>query len=288
LGRSARLLIVRILSSFKVNFPPPEDGILPPWKNNYLYTIAVSKNQDWKGLLFQKNRRYGKILKNMELSSKKKYLQIAFNRNLDEVISMVEQLPCSPNIILEAGTPFVKKYGINGISTIKETRENICQTKAYIVADLKTMDRGEREVKEAKKAGASAVTCLGTAPIETIDAFLESCEKYKIDGAIDMLGVKFPFEVLQKLKKMPKIIILHLGVDERRNNREKIIPYHQINRIKGTYGKVLIAIAGGENPKDVLRAFFNDADIAIIWEKIYQNPKRIKEITLEFLKNIKK
>ena len=223
----------------------------------------------------------------MELNPKNKYLQIAFNRDLEEVISTIGQVPYSSNIILEAGTPFIKKYGKYGISAIKTAWEQTHRKEAYVVADLKTMDRGEREVKMAKEAGASAVTCLGTAPVETIDAFLEACEKYGTDGAIDMIGVKFPFEVLQKLKRLPKIVILHLGVDERKNNREKTIPYHQINRIKGTYGKVLIAIAGGETPRDALRAFFNDADIAIVWEKIYQNPEKAREITLEFLRNLR-
>ncbi|MEK7482539.1 MAG: hypothetical protein AAB620_01980 [Patescibacteria group bacterium] len=50
------------------------------------------------------------------LSKNTKYLQIAFNRSLDEVKEMVFLLPADERIIIEAGTPLVKRYGARGIS----------------------------------------------------------------------------------------------------------------------------------------------------------------------------
>ena len=53
------------------------------------------------------------------LNKRYKYLQIAFNRSLAEVRSMIALLPASEKIIIEAGTPFIKRYGQNGVSSLK-------------------------------------------------------------------------------------------------------------------------------------------------------------------------
>jgi bifunctional enzyme Fae/Hps len=221
------------------------------------------------------------------LNPKSKYLQIAFNRSLEEVKEMIEKLPVSEKIIIEAGTPFIKEYGIQGLMSVKNYWEEKLQKPGYIVADLKCMDRGSREVRAFAEAGASAVTCLGLAPIETINEFILECEKTGIDSMLDMMNVKFPFEILQKLKKLPAVVILHRGVDENEKNKEKQIPHEQIHRIKGTYGKVLISIAGGETSRDVARAFFNDSNIVVIWRSFYEAPENTDQLAKDFLKLLK-
>lgn len=221
------------------------------------------------------------------LDNRKKYLQIAFNRSLSEVERMISLLPPSEKIIIEAGTPFIKMYGSSGISSIKRWWSQKNGGKGYIVADLKTMDRGAAEVEMAADAGASAATCLGLAPTETIDEFISNCQKFGIDSMVDMMNVQFPFEVLQKLKKLPTIVVLHRGVDENEKTKEKKIPHEQIHRIKGTYGGVLISVAGGENLRDVSRTFFNDADIAVIWRSFYEAPEKTALLAKDFLKLIK-
>jgi len=264
----------------------------------------------------------------------KKYLQIAFNRSLNEVATMVGLLPLSDRIIIEAGYPLIKTYGVDVINSIrgfwrqkffgpedsksgmknfklemlglaefrdlllkKDSFKKIFQEKKiedktvainlYIVADLKCMDRAFTEVEAAKNAGASAATCLGLAPVETIDAFIKKCEEIKIDSFLDMLNVEYPFEVLSKLKSLPKIVMLHRGVDEGEGNREKEVPYHQIERIKGTYDDILIAIAGGETAREAITGGFNDADIVIVWKLFNENPGKIAELTEEFLEKTK-
>jgi bifunctional enzyme Fae/Hps len=221
------------------------------------------------------------------LSRKTRYLQIAFNRSLDEVRDMIARLPASDKIIIEAGTPLVKRYGSGGILALKNWWSEKIGQPGYIVADLKCMDRGSREVETAAKAGASAATCLGLAPIETISEFIGECDKAGIDSMVDMMNVEFPFEILQKLRKLPTVVVLHRGVDENEKNREKRIPYEQIHRIKGAYGGVLISVAGGETPRDVVRTFFNDADIAVIWRSFYDSPENTAKLAEDFLKLVK-
>ena len=248
-------------------------------------------------LAFKISRRLGNLLKigyneivdiqKFMLNRRSKYLQIAFNRSLNEVREMIAMLPASEKIIIEAGTPLVKKYGQNGISALKNWWSEKIQKPGYIVADLKCMDRGSREVEAVAEAGASAATCLGLAPIETINEFIKECEKAGIDSMVDMMNIEFPFEILQKLRKLPTIVVLHRGVDENEKNREKQIPHDQIHRIKGTYGNVLISVAGGETPRDVVRTFFNDSDIAVIWRSFYEAPEDTANLARAFLKLVK-
>lgn len=156
----------------------------------------------------------------------------------------------------------------------------------YIVADFKCMDRGAREVDIAFEKGASAVTALGHAPLETLDAFVEKCEGYGIDAMIDMMNVDFPLGILRKMKKLPQVVILHRGVDEERFNREKELPLYEIQRIKSEYD-ILVAVAGGDTFGEVQRAVFNDVDIVVVWKSFYKSSAETSEIARKFLKEIR-
>ena len=222
----------------------------------------------------------------MRLNAKIKHLQIAFNRDLGSVLSMIYSLPVNEHIIIEAGTPFIKKYGQNGISNLVQAWQSQTGSQdAYVVADLKCMDRGFTEVQAAANAGAAAATCLGLAPIETINDFIKTCRSCQIDSMVDMLNVEFPFEVLQKLPNKPDVVVLHQGVDEKLN-KEKKLPLYNISRIKGAYNS-LISVAGCETVREVNSAFFNGADIAVVWRNFYEEPDNAPKIANDFLSTIK-
>ena len=104
---------------------------------------------------------------------------------------------------------------------------------------------------------------------------------------LDMMKIEYPFEVLSKLIKPPTIVMLHRGVDEGEENREKEIPYQEIERMKNVYDDILIAVAGGETIREVITGAFNDADIVVVWRLFNENPEKIVAITNEFLKEIK-
>ncbi len=226
----------------------------------------------------------------MILSRKKKYLQIALNSTLEEARSIVSQLPQNDRIIIEAGTPLIKQYGISVVKEIYQWRIESLLTEQlispYIVADLKTMDRGETEVLMAKSAGASAAIVLGQAPIETINSFIETCERVKIDSMVDMMNIEYPNNILRRLKKIPDVVILHRGVDEEKFNKNKPIPYIQINKILSGYN-VMISIAGGDSIREVQRAVFNGANIVVVWKEFFHSNADTGSLAEEFLKEIK-
>ena len=224
----------------------------------------------------------------MILSRKKKYLQIALNSNLSEARSIIYQLPISDRIIVEAGTPLIKEFGINAIHYIKQTwAARIGYAfEPYIVADLKTMDRADREVALAKAGGASAAVCLGLAPVETVNRFIEECANQGLDSMVDMMNVEYPIKILRQYRKQPDVIILHRGVDEEIFNKQKPIPYVQIHKIRSSY-TAMISIAGGDNIREVQRAIFNDANIVVVWKEFFNATGSTAKLAEEFLKQIK-
>ncbi|OGM21666.1 hypothetical protein A2714_02205 [Candidatus Woesebacteria bacterium RIFCSPHIGHO2_01_FULL_38_9] len=217
----------------------------------------------------------------MILDRRQKYLQVALNSTLSEANQIIRTLPQSDRILLEAGTPLIKHYGIEAIRFIKNLRPQ-----SYVVADLKTMDRGENEVELAHLGGASGAIALGQAPIETINIFIETCYEYGLDSMVDMMNVEHPIKILRKLKKQPNVVVLHRGVDEETYNRDKPIPYIQINKVRASFD-VLIAIAGGDTIREVQRAVFNDANIVVVWKEFYAASEQSGKIAEEFLKVIK-
>ena len=226
-----------------------------------------------------------------KLNSRIKYLQIALNGNLDDAQRIIGQLPASERIIIEAGTPLIKQFGIDAATRLnywwqKKLIAAGINAPAYIVADMKTIDRGATEARMAAGAGASAAIAAGLAPIETLDSFIGECEILGIDAMIDMMNVEYSLNILRQLKKQPAVVVLHRGVDELTFNKEKQIPYHEIQRIKGNYN-IMLAIAGADTPRETQRSFFNGADIAVVWKNFYAADSNTVAIAQEFLRQIK-
>ncbi len=195
---------------------------------------------------------------------------------------VVSLLPSSERMIYEAGTPLIKRYGIGIVRDLR----TIAPPGAYIVADMKTIDRAETEVSLCKDMGADAVIAMGTAPIETLNTFILACRKSGCDAMIDMMNVEFPLSILRALPYQPQVVVLHRGVDEERENRAKMLPLFEIRRIKGS-SDALIAVAGGDTPREVQSASFNDADIVVIWKSVFSPEHNTLELVEGFLKTIK-
>lgn len=218
----------------------------------------------------------------MILEKRKRYLQVALNSTLWEAGEIISKLPTSERILIEAGTPLIKIYGTEAISQT----EAMAPYGTYIVADNKCADLAGREVEMMASSGANAATCLGVAPIETIDSFVEECQKFNIDSMIDMMNVESALSVLKKLKKIPDVVMLHRGVDESEFSKEKQIPFYQIKQIKGNFD-VLVSVAGGDTIREVQRAIFNDADIVVVWKNFYQPSAETAQLAESFLSEIK-
>jgi len=198
------------------------------------------------------------------LDDKTRYLQIAFNydvglmrRILPSVARDVLRLPRGEErILIEAGTPYIKREGVGGIRAIRQ------RWPGHVVADLKTVDGALGEVDMAKEGGASAATVLGSSPSEALDLFIARCTTLGMLSMIDMLGVKDPLRVLMRLKEPPDVVVLHRGRDEE-GTQGKLIQYRHVRRVRSKFN-VVISAAGGVDIKEARSAIFNGANIVVV------------------------
>lgn len=193
-----------------------------------------------------------------------RYLQLAFNydvglvrRVLPRVTQAVLALPTgAERILIEAGTPYIKREGVDGIRAIRQLWPG------EVVADLKTVDGALDEVDMARQGGATAATVLGSSPSEALDFFIARCDELAMTSMIDMLGVKDPLRVLMRLKQPPDVVVLHRGRDEE-GTQGKLIQYRHVRRVRSKFD-VLVSAAGGVDVKEARSAIFNGATIVAV------------------------
>ncbi len=190
------------------------------------------------------------------LDHRTRYLQIAFNYDLSLVRQVLPTLSASRRVLIEAGTPYIKLEGMQGVRAMRR------RWGGHIVADLKTVDGAEQEVDMVRAAGATAATVLGDSPTEALDFFVERCEGAGLASMIDMLGVEDPLDTLMRMRRPPDVIVLHRGRDEE-NTRGKVIQYRHVNRVRSKFD-VLISAAGGVDLKEARSAIFNGANIVVV------------------------
>ncbi|MDD2440279.1 MAG: bifunctional 5,6,7,8-tetrahydromethanopterin hydro-lyase/3-hexulose-6-phosphate synthase [Methanosarcinaceae archaeon] len=207
------------------------------------------------------------------------YLQIAFdNPNLPFVLAAISQIPQNDHVIIEAGTPLIKRYGVDVISKIREVRPD-----AFIVADLKTLDTGNLEARMVADAAGDAVVVSALAPINTIKKLIEEAHKTGIYAVMDTLNQPDPISVLKQLDEMPDIIELHRGIDI--EDSEHL--WGNISEIKAIAPKAFVAVAGGVRLDKVELALSQGADILVVGRAI-TGSKDIRDASEQFINKLNK
>jgi len=207
------------------------------------------------------------------------YLQIALDvPNIERVKKIISELPESDRIILEVGTPLLKKYGVNIIRDLRKVAKDM-----FIVADLKTLDVGKVEVDLAFEETADAVVVAGLAPPETIDKFIKEAKRLGIYAVMDLMNVDDPISKLRSLKRLPDVAILHRAIDAEKTGKTR---WDLIKEMRKTFEgqKFLVAVAGGITPETAPEALANGANIIIVGRYITQS-KDVERATREFLKS---
>lgn len=130
-------------------------------------------------------------------------LQVAIDTlTLEEAVSLAEALRDTVDLI-EAGTPFIKRYGIDVVTRLREAAG------LPIVADLKIVDGGPFEAQLAVDAGAALVTVLATAANATVSGVLEVAHAGGVEVASDLLGVH---DLPQRIGQLERLGVDYLGV----------------------------------------------------------------------------
>ncbi len=205
------------------------------------------------------------------------YLQIALDApSLEAAKKVLAQLPGSDRIIIEAGTPLIKRYGTKVISELRQVTKD-----KFVIADLKTLDVGKVEVDIAYEDTADAVVAAGLAPPETLDATVHEARRMGIYAIIDMLNVEDVLAKLKSLKNLPDVVILHRGIDQESG---RTCGLERIKLIRQTFPnkKLLIAVAGGIVPETAKEALELGADILIVGRYVTQS-RDIERAVRDFL-----
>jgi bifunctional enzyme Fae/Hps len=193
------------------------------------------------------------------------YLQVAIDiPDIEFVKKVLKQLPQSDHLIIEAGTPLIKRYGLSVVEQIRDARPN-----AFIVADLKTLDTGNLEARMVADATADAIVISGLAPLSTMEKAIKEAKKTGIYAYIDMLNVSDPVKVLKELSIRPDIIELHRAIDA----EDSAHAWGSIPDLKNVHPKLLVAVAGGigkleEGAASVRDARSAGADIMVVGRAI--------------------
>jgi bifunctional enzyme Fae/Hps len=253
------------------------------FQNNYSATKlalkrALKKYPSLEKMLYDKDRAQHPIMGfKVPRLWRPPYVQIALDApNLEKAKHVISQIPGSDRIIIEVGTPLIKRYGTRVINELRKTAKD-----AFIIADLKTLDVGKVEVDIAYEETADAVVASGLAPPETLDKFVHEAKRLGIYGVVDMLNVEDPIGKLRGIKNFPDVIILHRGIDQETG---RTLGLDIINKLRQTFNnkKFLIAVAGGILPETAKEALRKGADIIIVGRYVTQ-AKDIERVIREFL-----
>ncbi len=203
------------------------------------------------------------------------YLQIALDLpDINGIKKVISQLPKSDKIILEAGTPLIKRYGTQVIKELREAAKS-----DFIIADLKTLDVGQVEVDLAFDEGADAVVASGLAAPEVLDKFVYEAKRLGIYAIIDTMNVDNPVKKIKSLKELPDIVILHRAIDAEKREKAR---WNLIKELKKEFPQVMVAVAGGITVETGPDAIKQGADILIVGRNITQS-KDVERSTREFI-----
>jgi bifunctional enzyme Fae/Hps len=242
---------------------------------------AIDKFPDAKTLVYEKDRAAHAIMgfKVTRLWDPP-YLQVALDLvDMGKVAKVLKELPENDHLIIEAGTPLIKKFGLGVISELRKLRPN-----AFIIADMKILDTGNLEARMAADASADAVVVSGLAPASTMEKAIAEARKVGIYSVVDMLNVQNPAKVIEKLKNKPDIVELHRAID----TEDTAHAWGDIAAIKkAAGGKLLVATAGGVRVNVVQDALKAGADILVVGRAITAS-KDIKHSADEFLDKLDK
>ncbi len=241
---------------------------------------AMQGFPDVKTLMYEKDRNMHPIMgfKVVRLWNPP-YLQVAFDMpDIDAVKNILKQIPQSDHLIIEAGTPLIKRYGVNVVHPIREARPN-----SFVVADLKTLDTGNLEARMVADATADAIVISGLAPISTVEKAIKEARKTGIYSVIDMLNVDKPMSVLKALSVKPNVVELHRAIDTEGKSEHA---WGDIHAMKKLSERMLVAVAGGIRVDSVKEALKSGADIIVVGRAITK-AKDVRSMTEQFIEEMK-
>ncbi len=185
------------------------------------------------------------------------------------VEGVLKSLPRKDGIVIKAGAPLIKKYGVEVCQKIHQIRPE-----TVVIADMKSLDTGNLEARMAGDATADAITFSGRAPIKTQERFIEECSKVGALAYMDTINLQDPLAVINQLKVKPDVVELQGYVDS-----------ELAKNIKKACGGALIAVAAEIKVSEAKKVIASGADILMLGETITRS-KDISSTTIAYLQEL--
>jgi len=157
---------------------------------------------------------------------------------------------------VEAGTPLIKSVGMESIGALRRAfPENI------IIADMKTVDTGELELKLAAEAGADVVSVLGGASDETVKEVIAASDRYDVKVLADLISVADPVHRSRELERMGVDYVgVHTGIDQQKLGEGPLKVLSSV--VKSV--DIPVSVAGGLDAKTVPKAVKAGGSIIVV------------------------
>jgi 3-hexulose-6-phosphate synthase len=167
-------------------------------------------------------------------------------------------------IDLEAGTPLIKRFGLDAIRSLRAMAPS-----HLVVADMKAMDAGGLEAEMAFEAGADLMTVLGCASDATIAAAVAVARERGKGVVADLIGVPDKVARARELADLGVDYLgIHTGTDDQATGRD---PLADLAAVRSAVNAPLV-VAGGINEATLPAILAQGPEIVIVGSGILGKP----------------
>ncbi|MEM0023662.1 MAG: orotidine 5'-phosphate decarboxylase / HUMPS family protein [Thermofilaceae archaeon] len=171
-------------------------------------------------------------------------------------------------ILLEAGTPLIKAFGMAAIRRLAEAFSDI-----PVVADMKIADVGDLEAELAISSGARYVTVLAQASDETIASAVEAAHRLGGKVIVDLMAVlRDPISrTVELLRRGVDAVCYHVPIDVQRARGIGAGGSIGMVKVLKTIGVREVGVAGGITPENARALAEAGADVLVVGRYVYSS-----------------
>ncbi|MEM2298359.1 MAG: orotidine 5'-phosphate decarboxylase / HUMPS family protein [Thermofilaceae archaeon] len=199
-------------------------------------------------------------------------LQVALDlTDLEKALSVASRVAevCDHELILlEAGTPLIKAFGMAAIRRLAEAFSDI-----PVVADMKIADVGDLEAELAISSGARYVTVLAQASDETIASAVEAAHRLGGKVIVDLMAVlRDPISrTVELLRRGVDAVCYHVPIDVQRARGIGAGGSIGMVKVLKTIGVREVGVAGGITPENARALAEAGADVLVVGRYVYSS-----------------
>ncbi|MBR0439091.1 MAG: GNAT family N-acetyltransferase [Clostridia bacterium] len=168
--------------------------------------------------------------------------------------------------IIEIGTPFAYKYGMDALREIKKAAPGV-----RILADFKIMDGGYGMTQMAYDAGADICTVSARTWDDTVKEAIKCARDNNKQVLVDLMGTPDD-EIIERAKEVdswaPDYIYIHRAV----SIKTATSPEELLRKVKGSIKNAKLGVAGGITLETLPEVIKGEPDLVIIGSAITKSP----------------